>query len=363
MTLDFDIDSYSIDDLLKIFNFTSDQIPSEFNIKSKSEEFIQEYQDKLNLEMVEFIKSAREKLLMNYWPDMKSDNYQFDNNKVIGQWYQNEAPRQNNLLQENKTTDRKQKIQTFDSVSRFPMNRENLGVSETYSVPVRQGTMNPNLKNTTSRLVSIDSQYRPNILPPNGGLPEYGTPAFNTDYTFDLSDPLREVISLKLYSIEIPTSFYTFDKLSGNTSFYIEEPGNPSSRSQLIIPDGNYSIDELLFNISSVISSFSNYDVSFNKNNNTNKITLINNSSPLTIIWYTLLNPSVDSSGNLGCSGTQYYNSNLGWNLGFRLQPDDLGQVSITLNTNEKIEADAPYDIKGPRYLILVLDDYNNQNK
>jgi hypothetical protein len=34
-----------------------------------------------------------------------------------------------------------------------------------FNVPVAQGQLNPNLKNTNTRLINIDSQYRENIIP------------------------------------------------------------------------------------------------------------------------------------------------------------------------------------------------------
>ena len=40
------------------------------------------------------------------------------------------------------------------------MNRNQLGISNNYQLPVAQGQLNPNLKNTTTRVINIDSQYR-----------------------------------------------------------------------------------------------------------------------------------------------------------------------------------------------------------
>ena len=48
-------------------------------------------------------------------------------------------------------------------------------------------------------------------------------PSFNTDFTLDLSEPLTNVISLKLYSVQIPTTWYTFDTTLGNTCFEYDE--------------------------------------------------------------------------------------------------------------------------------------------
>jgi len=52
--------------------------------------------------------------------------------------------------------------------------------------------MNPLLKQTTSRIISIDSQYRDDKT------------SLTTDFSCELSEPLRDVVSMKLYSFQIP---------------------------------------------------------------------------------------------------------------------------------------------------------------
>ena len=40
------------------------------------------------------------------------------------------------------------------------MNREQLGINNTFDVPVAQDSLNPTLKNTITRFVNLDSQFR-----------------------------------------------------------------------------------------------------------------------------------------------------------------------------------------------------------
>jgi hypothetical protein len=74
-----------------------------------------------------------------------------------------------------------------------------------------------NLKNVTSRFVIIDSQFRQ----ATGGID-----TLSTDYTLDLSDPLTDALSLRLYSIQIPFTWYIIDTVYGNTCFWIIIPYN-----------------------------------------------------------------------------------------------------------------------------------------
>ena len=76
--------------------------------------------------------------------------------------------------------------------------------------------LNPLLKQTIKRVISIDSQYRNISTYPN-----------TTNFSFDLSEPLRDVVSLKLYSIQIPYTWYTVAKSFGSNFFllYGNSPG------------------------------------------------------------------------------------------------------------------------------------------
>ena len=81
-----------------------------------------------------------------------------------------------------------------------------------------------------TRIVSIDSQYRQNIatLTPDGrvgkeGAPDSNSLSFNTNFTVDLPEALTNVVSIKLYSVQIPTTWYTFDHHLGNTSYKYDD--------------------------------------------------------------------------------------------------------------------------------------------
>ena len=222
--LDTDIDKYSIDDLLTILNLNE---PTEYQVQDATNTIIASMRSEGNVEMADFFEEVKQKLLEEFKTTVNDfgDNEQDDEETTIGNWWQNEYPAQNNEVQADKVTNRKQRVQFFDN-EYFQMNREQLGVNQDYSVPVAQGTMNPKLKNTITRLVSIDSQYRDNVLAVEGGQPSYSSPAFNSSFTVNLSESLKNVISLKLYSIELPTTWYTFDDVLGNTCFKIKADGS-----------------------------------------------------------------------------------------------------------------------------------------
>ena len=101
------------------------------------------------------------------------------------------------------------------------------------------GAINPLLKETIQRVIYIDSQNRDtNVFP------------YSTDYSITLSEPLIDVVSMKLYSVQIPYTWFVIDSRYGSNFFYIK--GN-----QIAITDayhdmkveiraGNYSSDDLV---------------------------------------------------------------------------------------------------------------------
>jgi hypothetical protein len=122
-------------------------------------------------------------------------------------------------------------------------------------------TTNPLLKETVTRVISIDSQYRAdkNSLP--------------TEFTFDLADSLKDVVSLSLYSVQIPYTWYTIAKSYGSNFFYIKgsSPGinNGNHDIQIAINPGNYDPNNLIIEInSSMVNTFKSYtDISFGESN------------------------------------------------------------------------------------------------
>lgn len=116
---------------------------------------------------------------------------------------------------------------------------------------------NPLLKETITRIISIDSQFR-----------DQSTYSYSTDYTFNLSDTLQDVVSLKLYSIQIPYNWWTINKSFGSNFFYIKgnSPGIIGYDYQIAIHSGTYAeptdlITAIQFAIANVKSTYT--DVSF----------------------------------------------------------------------------------------------------
>lgn len=223
----------------------------------------------------------------------------------------------------------------------------NANVYHNLALQPSTGLNNPNKQRINKRVVLIDSQFRQNVLKSSDKAPGFNDREFNTDFTLDLSEPLHDVVSISISSVQIPTTWYVFDHHLGNTSFST----NGSTFECLNIEPGNYSVEGLNQAIQSK-------DPSFNL--------IINQKTQKASIWGT------DSSfvfykkdGLIDCShtcvGGSFVNQNLGWNLGFRRidASGELSSVDVPLDEASKITADVPVNTYGPKYFLLELNDYN----
>ena len=127
--------------------------------------------------------------------------------------------------------------------------------------------LNPLLKQTVKRIISIDSQYRDNKS------------SLSTNFTFNLSEPLKDVVSLSLYSIQIPYTWYTINNNFGGNFFYLKGnlPGiaNGDFDYKINIPSGNYGPNDLVSSINIGFKSlkteypdisFGNTNINYNSN-------------------------------------------------------------------------------------------------
>ncbi len=363
--IDMNVNNYSQDDLLSLLslnNIDIDTITYE-DIIHASNPLIQRYTREDNYDLANFFQQAQNKLLEDIDDDYdNNNNIQNIPTSQLGSLWQNENVSQEGVDQNqaNKVTDRKQKVEIFNQGDHFVMNRNQLGVNNNYQLPVAQGQMNPNLKNTTLRLVNVDSQYRENISPFNA---DPDGPTSPTNYTLNLSDPIRNAINIKMTAYQIPYTWYLIDgEWRSNNCFYITN--NSNNKSYLIdIPSGNYNQNQLTGAVETSITNshpdISNVVVFYNQISGKTEITN-NNSSSITITFY-------DPSDILNCSSSNSkvgskFNSNLGWILGFRGNTTTSGEMVYIIEPGTTIISEAFIDIFGPKYFMLVLDDFQQNH-
>ena len=392
--IDTNVSNYTLSELLTIVDIENDDINKEL-ILNKTNLFINKFKLK-NPKIAKFFKEVQNQLLQyeEGLDDVQSDDDEnidkimvqsmssiegFGNmsneaifsagEKQISDWFENENLTQSDKNQVNKITQRKQKIGIFGN-QHNTMNREQISTTDTFNLPVKQDSLNPNLKNTINRFINLDSQFRQYTS---------GIDSKSTDYTCDLSDTLKNALSLSLYSYQIPFSWYAIDIAYGNTCFWIVDSNTGKSVS-ISVPSGNYSQTDFQtqLNVSFQNAGFTtpavigyvtvNNPVYYNSNSGI--ITLFLNNGTYTdpydpSITFTITTTSTsivffDFTGVLQCNisctsnNNHYFNNTLGWLMGYKLP-----YFSIDASGNT---ASSVLDLNGPKYLILVLDDYNQNH-
>ena len=317
---------------------------------------------------VDFDEDTTGKIVVEGFGSMTNDAIYSAGEKQISDWYENENLTQSDENQVDKITQRKQKVGVFGN-QHAPMNREQIATTDTFNLPVKQDSLNPNLKNTISRFVNLDSQFRQYTSGPESA---------STNYTLDLSDTLKNALSLSLYSYQIPFSWYVIDTAYGNTCFWIVDVSS-NNIIPVSVPPGNYSqtafqtqLNTSFQNAGFTTPAVSGYVAANNPvyyNANNGKITLFlydgsyNDPAGILTSFTITTDTSIvfyDFTGILQCNIScvsninHYFNNTLGWLMGYKLpylNVDPSGNVASSV-----------LDLNGPKYLILVLDDYNQNH-
>ena len=233
---------------------------------------------------------------------------------------------------------------------------------ETKSAP--PGYINPINVRTITQAISIDSRFRTS----------YGT-SLSTDYDVVLPSMQKNVISMRVTSIEMPISYYAISQYNENATCLIIKLSDPSKGWVLTLPDGNYeqiwaknsNAANIETSMTTAINNAEPVTVSSNgivtanpsgTNLTANDLTFvvdhISGKSIFTAIAGGVLFPqgfflrfNVNNKGNL--SVTNNLQLLLGWQLGFRKS----FYKSDTQYISEGICL-----ITGPRYAFIAINDY-----
>jgi hypothetical protein len=244
------------------------------------------------------------------------------------------------------------------------------------------GVLNPLSRGILRKSLNIDTRFRDN----------YHTSS-SSNFHFDLPIKLTEVVSLQLVSLELPNTIYSISKIFGNNYFvltigygedesdiycddyacdYELENQNQNQKQKIetqsvviIIPDGNYTADSLKNYLNSFMESYSsssdsllsllqyvvfNIDLGLGSSNNlTGKMNVGINSSYQGTPFVFGFKFNVDVSGQE--DRINPLQMKFGWVMGFR-ECDYFGK---SIYTSEGI-----VDLQGPKYIYLVIDDFNN---
>jgi len=196
----------------------------------------------------------------------------------------------------------------------------------TYPTHVAQGNLNKLKKRTTTYSLCMNTLFRDN------------QGSKDDNIMFVLSYPLKNVISLKLVSLEFPDTVYMFSDRKKTNRLWIREDVT-NKETMIILPEGNYDSASLPSVLQDAINMTLDADGRFTVLLDTvsGKITINNRD-------YTFQIEFVNSHTN------QTLSKNMGWYMGFRCKKYT-GSQSYT---SEGIFSPIPLP-----YIYFVLNDYN----
>ena len=370
-----DVDSYSIDELKELLGFSPND--NEYTVDDVNQMFEILRSKYQKLAKNGFLDKAEKRILETV--DMNPDATPQINTDPpkMQEWWQNEVLEPSNPTDKIKITNRKNKIETYpdENGDHETMKQEQLGIYNSYVVETAQDTLNPTLKNTNVQHLVIDSQFRQNISPYT---PSSTGTSSSTDFTLDLSDHIKNALSLKLYSYQIPYSWYTVDATLGTSCFWVDYSNNSYP---IQIEDGNYSRDQLItaiqaqldssFNIPSSITP--NLDISYNPVNGRCVFYFATQNTTPFVVNIIFYNKDRNNSCNGLCGNTMKVNNNLGWLLGYRTNTDTELKIVVDSSLNyldassppkiiNGIRSQSSIDVYGTKYLMVVLDDFNQNH-
>ena len=203
-TNDMDIDNYTNEELLDIVKLNDNS--TLYDIEQTFDKYIEHYILQNNNKYVDFLNDAKDKLL----------NIDSEEEEEIIEGFDNQEQDDITNLEEQDDITNLPQAQVNDVNASFLIQQKKLDRSNTN---IKQDNLNPILRQTTTKYITINSQYRLNSYPYNYN--PYSSKGVDTNFTCTLTETLTNVLSIQLQSVYIPEAWYTFDQYIGNTIFWI----------------------------------------------------------------------------------------------------------------------------------------------
>lgn len=333
---DLNIDNYSISD---IENLLKVEHPYSLNDVLKSEKMIigvisksSSYPVEQKSEYIEFMKSAKirltqhmrkqlEKTLQNE-QELPEEEFviEKDVGKVVNQISVTQSGG-NSFVQHQETT-------SFNDI--IDKNKY-LNPLETYPTNIARSDLNNLKRKVIVQTVILNSLFREDYKNTK-----------STDFNLVLPYQFKNVLSVRLSSIQLPNVIYCFSSNKMNNIMFIEETSDDyHNKGTVILPDGNYSVSELAVALEKAINDcLKIHPPRFQVKGDeaSQKITIFNDFSTFDMNFIKDVE-SID------------FNSTLGWTMGFREKE---------YSCSARYTSEAVYNSAASDYIFFILNDFNN---
>lgn len=369
-TLDLDINSYSFDDLLNIFKIDTYDVTVDYKnkLKNKIDSVYSKYPknicyffDTMQNIVIVIFSLIENKIIQKHQIDEYYDkvlniknlnnlsqpeilNIVINNNDI------DDIYTKENILHEPPVLNKKLNKPNYDIGSRIDpkidfKNNTN-EIVQTFPNTIAPGTLN-SLKRITQLLnVNLHSCFRKNYYQSR-----------SSDFLYEFPIEIRNVLSVRMVSIEIPNSWFLITNERKNNIFSIEMHVNNEYNEYLItIPDGNYDNNSLQEYLNTNFFCDSQMDTLL-------KYIKVDIPSTTLITKFCIVDlhndilenedydiPDISFSIHFVDKLNQNIMDTLGWVLGFR--------QGNYLHINNSIKSEGLFDAGGDRYIYLALNDF-----
>lgn len=318
LNIDLNVDNYTINDMKLFIRLSNQEEYNYYELKECVDKKIQAI-SQLNLSLEE--KSKIINFIKRIHFSLKDKLNIKGNNNLAG------------IMDESYSiTDLQQDIKKLSSVVQERREKE---LESIYISPVNQGVVNDLKRNITTSQLSIDTKFRKNYFSSK-----------SSNFTINLATPLKNVISMKMSSMEIANIQHVISETLGTNGFKVTKtPSSGSSVTATIkIPSGNYdttTLESTLIGVSTDVNTLAYAGCSISINSNTMRATISgsSNGDRLELDFQNLVHQNAPPMKTLG------------WALGFRKRHYK-GQQSYT--------GEGTVDLAGCKYIFLCINDFKN---
>jgi hypothetical protein len=377
--LDLNLENYDLDDILSLFHVSYNY---DSNDLKKGKEILLQlhpYKCKIDSKYFDFYSSAykiveclhvyrENKLLSNveYYPNHGEDNDFINKIKEVHnfQKYEDVNVLIDKINNKNNATDivykkmkeNRDKLENLSEQKKVLFENSNtekyensVNYENTFPNDIVSGSINSIKRITQFKNLHLNSCFREKY---------YITSP--TSFHLHIPSEVKNVVSMKLASIEIPNSWYLFSNKKKNNQFKIiimkyneDEETIPEFKETIIIPEGNYDNEALENYLNSTYFYETSEDtplqhIKFSINNHSLKTSFeLVDDAPEKMEF------AIEFSNN---DGNDNIMNTAGWIMGFR--------SANYINIIDNIESEGLYDGGGDRYVYFCIDDFQyNRNE
>ena len=344
MNFDLNIQNYKLDELREIFDLPVNYDHSLMNSQeTKLKETVlnnMEINEILKMKTIAFLSKAKE-LLIQRISENVNGSIKNDVKEIYKDFYNSRYELKTTEL-ENSENHMIQIEKKSPFLSSFP--------SDFFP-----GVINPLKRRINSQNLNIDTRFRDNY---------FSTQSSN--FGFELPMMFKDIVTMQLNALELPTSFYTISKQLGNNFFNISIHVRISDDIETFtatvhVTDGNYTSETLMTFLNTYLNGLGDfYQYIYFTTNLYNNTTgsgqvVVGINSKFTEDYPDYEIPVLTLNFQVGKNGLDDTFTPLplkfGWILGFR--------NGLYVN-NTTYVSEGLLSLTGPRYVYLVVDDYNN---